>query len=66
MEFTNVEVADLTANVIPDQMYIHCYKDGNYMLLLSYFFHYIKRERALFFSRSETDSKWEIMHETFD
>ena len=49
MDFTDGEVTELTNNVISGRMYVQCYKDVNYMLLLDYFVDYIKTKRALLF-----------------
>ena len=40
-------MAELNTNVISEWMYAHCYKEGNDMLLLDYFFYYRNMNRSL-------------------
>ena len=47
VEFDYGEVTELTANVIAEQMYAQCDKNGNDLFLLNYFIDYRKSERAM-------------------
>ena len=48
VEFYNGEVTELTTNVIDEQMYAQCEKNGNDIFVLDSFIYYQKSERAMY------------------